>query len=515
MEPSGLDDHTYAELNEKCIRMARAMKQKGMTGKCIALIAENRFEHYVCMFGAFMAGATYLPLNTSQDVQTTAYMLNFAGAEFLFASERFEGYSRELKGMCEQLSDVIGLDSGMSCSYTYESMLDAGGEGTADEMFYGNFDDGRTAMFCFTSGTTSGKPKCVELTCNNLFIAARYKIHATAEIIPVDRNIMYYSPLPTFHLASFALMVTYVIPCGWTCAISNSPHESLRDVKLFSPRSTTIVPAIAKAFLSMLEAEVEAKGDSEWFKRYKDECDAGKHPLSERRELCKKYLSPVGGELEKVTVVGAMSDIEVVKRLRYFGINYSCEYGLTECSPLVTTDLTEYRCFGSVGRIVPYMEAKLVDGVLYVKGGNVMKGYYKNPEATREILSEDGWLCTGDLAEINEDGFVFIRGRANSIAVLSNGENIDVDELTNRFISLPSIDEMIIIADKKNNNDTLGALVYPASGASREDVERDIFSMNEKLPIQKRIMRFRLVDKPFEKNSMMKIKRYLYVEEEI
>lgn len=166
--------------------------------------------------------------------------------------------------------------------------------------------------------------------------------------------------------------------------------------------------------------------------------------------------------------------------------------------------------------MLPYMTAKLVDGELYVKGDHVMKGYYKNPEATKAILSADGWLCTGDIAEIDSDGYVFIRGRASSVVVLSNGDNIDTEELELELLSACSaIEEIFIMADKKNNNDTLGALIYAKPGSDRETVAQQIAAYNKKLPVAKRIIRFRLLDKPFERNEMLKIKRFLYRDQEI
>ena len=512
---NGKDEHTYEELNSDCVHMASAMIKSGMTGKCVAFMAENRYEHFVCMFAAFLAGAIYLPLNPSQNVEMTASMLNFTDTEIIFVSERFEKTAAELKALCPALINVIGLDGSMFGQETYIDMKKRGEFNAPMCSFFGDFDDDRTAMYCFTSGTTAGKPKCVELTCKNLFATGRYKLYEQIGVLAENKRRVYYSPLPTFHLADFAFAVTYVIPLGGTCCTSNSPQDSLRDIRLLSPDFLQIVPAIAKIMLSTLESEVVANGDAEWFKAYKAECDSGIHTLEERRMMCRKYLGPVGGELIAITLAGAISDVDMMKRMEYFGISCSCDYGLTECSPLVSFDLSLYRRIGSVGRAMPYTETRVVDGVLYVRGENVMKGYYKNEEATREVLSEDGWLCTGDMAEIDDDGFIFIKGRANSIVVLSNGDNIDVDELTSRFMTLPSIEEIVIIADKKNNNDTLGALVYPAVQAGYEDVEKDIFSVNTELPIQKRIMRFRLVDKPFEKNSMMKIKRYMYVKEEI
>lgn len=507
--PQGLLEYSYDKMREDSYCLTKAMLDRDMTGKCIAAIMENRYEHYICMFACFMAGAVYTPLNTACDSTQLAGMINFSDAEILFLSARFYSILPALKEACPKLRIVVCLDENVDDALDYNELLKAG-QGYDTSVFLGEFEDERPAMRCFTSGTSAGKPKCVELTCKNLFATVRSLVYEEIDVVPEENNHLYYSPLPTFHLASFCCVIGYVIPLGGTYCTSETPQDCFKDVVKLHPIFFHLVPALANVFLGMLMANVAAMGDSEWFAKYSEECDAGLHPFDERRALCKKYLAPMGGECIIVTLAGAVADTDMVKQLEYFGISCSCDYGLTECSPLVSFDLQIYKHLGAVGRVMPYMEAKIVDGVLYVRGENVMKGYYKNPEATAEILSEDGWLCTGDLADFDEDGYLYIKGRATSIVVLNNGENVDTDELSTLFATSPAIYEIVLLPDRKNNNEVLVALIYPADA---EKVAEEVQRINSTLPIHKRVVRFRLVDKPFERNEMMKIKRFLYRDE--
>ncbi len=147
-----------------------------------------------------------------------------------------------------------------------------------------------------------------------------------------------------------------------------------------------------------------------------------------------------------------------------------------------------------------------------------MKGYYKNPEGTKQVLNEDGWFCTGDLARLDKDGeFLYILGRAKSVIVLTNGENIDPEEIEGVLTKSEYIKEALIVPDEKSKNTVVGALIYPDEDAIAKDgrdaqtiIAEVVAAVNKSLPIAKRMARFRIMDKPFEKNSMMKVLRLKY-----
>lgn len=505
------EDRTYARLRDDCFRLASSMLDMGLTDKHVAMFAGNRYEYIVCMFASMLAGAPFMPVYVTLPEQTVAGMVRFADIQAAFVSDRYKPLVEEIGEMGVKIPTIIELDGVSDGSYTD---LIRKGDPTG-KTFYGDMTDERTALMCFTSGTSSGKPKCVMMTCRNVLATAHHRAYDLIEVC--EGGYRNYSPLPMFHLAHLmGLIVDYTLPRGSFHGTCDTVKDCFRDILEQKPLIVQMVPAVAKSFIALMEDEVERRGETESFAAYCKECDEGKYSFEERREITKEYRKIVGGNAAIFSVVGAQSEPGIIRKLAYFGILTGCDYGLTECSPCVTSDQSLTKRAGSVGKMLPYMTAKLVDGELYVKGDHVMKGYYKNPEATKAILSADGWLCTGDIAEIDSDGYVFIRGRASSVVVLSNGDNIDTEELELELLSACSaIEEIFIMADKKNNNDTLGALIYAKPGSDRETVAQQIAAYNKKLPVAKRIIRFRLLDKPFERNEMLKIKRFLYRDQEI
>ncbi len=504
-------EYTYARLREDSLALARALLAKGYKGKHVAVLSENRYEFMVTFFAVLLAGAVFVPLPLNEPSEKLAQMIAFADVTVACVTDK----------TAPLLASVTGI-SRFSLDGTGENTLyglTEEGRSLPETAYYGDFFGNETAALCFTSGTSAGKPKSVMLTARNLFVAAIYRVTPIYMDFGggIERETVLYTPLPLFHLAGLVCCALEVaILFGCTFVTGANVAEFFTDVKKANAQIIVAVPALAEALYRAVMDAVDKAGDRESFDKYCRECDMGMYTPEERREYCSKYTSVFGKQLVIMGTVGAVSDVSILKRYGYLGIHVGCDYGLTECSPQVTIASTAVpQRAGSVGILCDFNDGKLVDGVLYVKGDNVMKGYYKNPEGTKAVLSEDGWLCTGDLAEIDEDGYVFIKGRANSVAVLSNGENIDVDELTSRFLTLPSVQEIIIMADRKNHSDTLGALVYPAEGFTAQQVADDMAKINSELPVLKKVVRYRLVDKPFEKNGMMKIKRFMYLNEEI
>ena len=504
-------EHTFNEYRQDCFRLAQALINSGLSGKRILMLAESRYEHIVCLIATMLAGSVYVPVSAETDIEKLAAMSVFVEAESMFVSNETKEIAEKMTLAGVPIKRIINLDDDSADGYI--GMI-ANCTAYDTGAFYGDFDKRVPSVFCFTSGTTGNKPKCVMLSAGNFFASVRHNTYQFVNTASDYVGTNLYSPLPMFHLGWHIVAFFYAFPMGLSMSTSRSPKDCFRDISFYGPLFMQTVPVLGDAIFSFIENEIRVAGDWEWFEQYKKECDDGLHPFEERRELCRKYTGILGKNLVCMSLAGAQTTPQLAKRIEYFGIPATCDYGTTECS-IASFDQRKVRKYGAVGRVMPYIEAKIVDGVLFFKGENIMLGYYKNPDATKATLSEDGWYCTGDLAEIDEDGYLFIKGRANNIVVLSNGENIDTDELSGTFLASPAIREIVLLPDLKNNSDTLVALIYPAEGETQETVAKTMADINRTLPLQKRVSRFRLVDKPFEKNEMMKIKRYLYRDAEI
>jgi len=240
-----------------------------------------------------------------------------------------------------------------------------------------------------------------------------------------------------------------------------------------------------------------------------------------RRKLFKDVLAELGGNLETVICGGAFLDPFLIDRFDEIGIDLRNGYGISECSPTVAhSTKTEFRK-GSVGKAFPkpYVEVRIIDGEICVKGPGVFRGYYNDGEATRNAFTDDGWFKTGDLGYIDEDGYIWITGREKNLIVLSDGNNISPEEIEAHFDKLPIVKAVLVYGAKGARNSFIAALVHPdyeyAQSAEISDIEaavhKEVDRINSKLPVFKRIEKVTIHISDFERTRLGKIKRYKHV----
>jgi long-chain acyl-CoA synthetase len=231
-----------------------------------------------------------------------------------------------------------------------------------------------------------------------------------------------------------------------------------------------------------------------------------------------------GGKFQEVVVGGAALNSEVEQFFRSIGFPLACGYGMTECGPLISyTVVADKPPAGSVGKVIPYLECKLETtdpehgiGEVLVRGENVMLGYYKDEEATREAIDPDGWLHTGDLGHLDENGFLYLTGRSKNMILSASGQNVYPEEIEAKLNNLLYVAESLVL-DKDGK---LAALVYPDVEALDTDdisekdlegiMERNRQELNQMVPAYAALNRIQLVFEEFEKTPTKKIKRRLY-----
>jgi len=243
-----------------------------------------------------------------------------------------------------------------------------------------------------------------------------------------------------------------------------------------------------------------------------------------RNKIFKDVKDGLGGNIEKIVCGGAPLSKELIKDFDAFGITIYEGYGITECSPLVSVNRPGGIKLGSVGPAVLGTTVKIdkaegeETGEILVKGDNVMLGYYKNPEATAEVFTEDGWFRTGDLGYMDKDGYIFITGRKKNLIILSNGKNIFPEEIEEHLSHNEIVGESVVIGRKNEQGEiVISAIVYPnpeiAEGKDKDEVyalvKEAVAETNKKLPLFKHIQLFELRDTEFEKTTTKKIKRFL------
>ncbi len=260
-----------------------------------------------------------------------------------------------------------------------------------------------------------------------------------------------------------------------------------KNLKLFKPDMVLLVPLVIESIYAKLKA---AGG------------------IMPKKMVAKAAF---GGNLKTICSGGAYLDPEYIDRFEEYGITILQGYGMTECSPVISTNLAWESKKGSVGKLMPNCEAKIVDEEIWVRGSSVMMGYYKMPEETAETL-EDGWLKTGDLGYVDEDRFVYITGRKKNLIILANGENVSPEEIENQFSRFELVKEILV----REKDTLIEAEIFPdyeyAKKKHIKDIQAKLQEMideyNKDVPVYKRIHSLIVRETEFDKTTAKKIKRF-------
>ncbi len=332
----------------------------------------------------------------------------------------------------------------------------------------------------FTSGTT-GKSKGVMLTHRNL------AENATCLDMKIPKRTVILSVLPIHHAYCLTMDIIKGMTLGSIICINDSLLRVAKNMKLFQPNMILMVPLMIETMAKKLE---EA---------------AGLPP-----EIVKKEV--FGENFHTICSGGAYLNPSYIDLFKRYGITILQGYGMTECSPVISTTVSWNIRKEAVGQLIPNCEAKTVDEELWVRGSSVMKGYYKMPEETAAALTEDGWLRTGDLGYVDEEGFVYLTGRKKNLIITKNGENVSPEELENKIGVHRLVQEILV----RESEGVIEAEIFPDyEYAKKKEItdirailQEEIDGYNKTAPAHKRIYRLKIRETEFEKTPSKKIKRY-------
>ena len=330
----------------------------------------------------------------------------------------------------------------------------------------------------FTSGTT-GKSKGVMLTQRNI------AENATCLDMKFPERTVILSVLPIHHAYCLSMDIIKGISLGSVICINDSLMHMAKNMKIFQPDMILMVPLMIETLAKKLEAA------------------EGLPPEAVRQQV-------FGENLHTICSGGAYLNPDYIDLFEKYGIRIQQGYGMTECAPVISTNLSWNIRKDSVGQLMPNCEAKVVENELWIRGSSVMAGYYKMPKETAETL-EDGWLKTGDLGYVDEDGFVYLTGRKKNLIITKNGENVSPEELENKIGSSRLVQEILV----RESEGVIEAEIFPdqeyVTRKQINDVEKELQKLideyNAGAPTHKRIYRLKIRDQEFEKTPSKKIKR--------
>lgn len=387
---------------------------------------------------------------------------------------------------------------------------------TRDHVVYHEDSGDELCLISYTSGST-GFSKGVMLPFRSIWSNVQYCI----ENLPTNPGEGVVCMLPLAHMYGLTIDMIRPFICGNHIRVltrTPSPQVLISAFAEVKPRHVVAVPLIIEKIIRTRVFPLLEKPLMKLMLMV---------PFVDDRlhaRILERLKETFGGRLEQIIIGGAALNKDVEKFLRRIGFPYTVGYGMTECGPLISFASWDDNRMASCGRIVDRMEARIdsaspseTPGVLYVRGDNVMLGYYKNPDATSAAMTDDGWLSTGDICNLDSEGFLYIRGRDKNMILGASGQNIYPEEIEDKLNNLPYVAESLIIDSGAGR---LLALIVPDmenannQGIDEREIESimddNIRTLNSNLPAYSQVQSLRIQQEEFEKTPKKSIKRYLY-----
>jgi len=516
---------TYDRMNA----IGTAMSALGIMGTHIAVIGDTHPSYMTTFFATVNGGGVIVPLDKDLKDEDIIAFMNVAEVTAVFYTESFNKriikYSDQiptLKYCVPIIAETEDCDGEKVRSF--DSLLELGRKelenGNTSFLDYEIVLDKLCAIL-FTSGTT-GTSKGVMLSHRNFTAATNAACQAMKQYGP---DSYFVDALPMHHSYEITCGQLAIFNIGSQMFINDSIKNVMRNFQTYKPNSEMLVPLYVETMHKRIWSEIEKKGMTKKVKfAIKLSNALLKVGIDLRDKLFAQIRGPLGGELRSIVCGGAPVNPQLIKDFRAFGILVIEGYGITECSPLVAVNPPNKIKYHSVGRPVDCCQVKIdkkdgeETGEILVKGENVMMGYYNNEEATREVMTEDGWFRTGDIGYMDKDNYIYITGRKKNVIILSNGKNVFPEEIEERLKMFDIIGESVVLARNADGGDPrITALIYPnqelVAGKSKEEIEamvkEAITELNRQLPVYKQIRDVEVRETEFEKTTSRKIKRHV------
>ena len=495
-------------------------------GERLAILSESMPEMGACVFASVISGMVTVPLDNKLTIYELESILSSCEPAVLAVSQANLDKGLELQKRIPSIKHIVIMDeptfdskypslyslpTGRECKWRHRSLRD-------------------TALIIYTSGTT-GAPKGVQTTFGNMTCQVWGMSKILPEILPHE-NVNLLSILPMNHLFELTVGFSTFLNRGSSIFYPQSlkPKDVLGDMREKKIDFMIVVPAFMKLLKNTIEAEIRVLPEDEKI-LFEKSYAAAEYitDYSIRRQLFRSILAKFGGNFYGFITGGAPLDPSVGEFFERIGIKVFQCYGLSETSPIISVDRGDDRKLMSVGLVLDSYDAKIdpETGELLVKGPSVMKGYYKNPEKTAEVLEEDGWLHTGDIGELDSDGRLYITGRIKNMIVLSGGKKVFPEEVESVLEQNPNFAEVCVFGAtrtsgaKDGTEEIMTVIVpteevlakYPDENDLQAFIGHEVKNLSVQLAPYKRPVNIVVRKEPFPRTATRKVKRNVVKEQ--
>lgn len=521
--PDGIREVTYREFQTETMWLGTAINSLGMARAHIACSAENSYNWILTYLTALQSEGVFCPIDKELPDCDFCNNVIHGDDDIIFVDKKREDIIRRNRESLPNLKYIVSFDRNEDeGEYLSFNKLFAKGKELyeAGDREYANMstkDMKALKMLLYTSGTT-GIQKGVMLCESNLVNLVDSGLR-TAVIRDVGLSI-----LPYHHSYEAVAGILVAMHNHSTLCINDSLKRVVKNLALYKPGYMFVVPAVLEVLYRRMQASIEEKGKTKTIAfAIKLSRFLRSIGIDIRRKLFAELHNALGGNLEKIVCGSAPLRAEIADFFEDIGIIVTNGYGITECSPLVSVNDEFTNDPRTVGYWIDCIDVRIDEpnedgeGEICVKGGIVMLGYYKNPEATAEVFTEDGYFRTGDYGKINDKKQIVITGRKKNIIILGNGKNIYPEELEAYIGNIPYVLENVVYGERDAEGSEAALAVqcildeeYLKTGTKEElqaKLKSDIFKVLEQLPTYKQVTKVYIRETPFVITTTKKIRR--------
>ena len=518
----------YKDVARKIAKFHIVLESAGIQpGDKIAVCGRNSAHWAVTFLATITYGAVIVPILHEFKADNIHNIVNHSEAKLLFVGDQaWENLNEDAMPLLEGIASLTDFSALVSrnekLTYAFEHRNAIYGQRypknfRPEHICYRKDRPEELAIINYTSGTT-GYSKGVMLPYRSIWSNVAYCF----EMLPVKPGDHIVSMLPMGHVFGMVYDFLYGFSAGahiYFLTRMPSPKIIAQSFSEIRPRVISCVPLIVE---KIIKKDILPKVDSKIGKLLLKVPIVNDKIKSLARQAAMEIF---GGNFDEIIIGSAPFNAEVEAFLKKIGFPYTIAYGMTECGPIICSSRWETLKLASCGKATTRMEVRIDSpdpkthaGEIVCRGTNMMLGYYKNPEATSQIIDANGWLHTGDLGTIDDEGYVTVRGRSKNLLLTSSGQNIYPEEIESKLNNMPYVAESLIVLQ----HDKLVALIYPdfddafAHGLQQTDIvkvmEANRIELNQQLPNYSQISKVKIHFEEFEKTAKKSIKRFMYQE---